>query len=268
MESLFHSWRAFADAYRAATHVLLLFDYDGTLTPIVGRPRQALLAPAMKEKLAALARRPEVTLGVVSGRALAELKPMVGLDGLYYAGNHGLEIEGPGLSWVSPEAEAARVMMKDLVAGLAAALQETTGVIIEDKGLGVSVHYRLVATDEEAAVRQTFRRLTAPLAEAGKIKITSGKKVLEVRPPIDWHKGKAVEAIRREIMKLLKLEQVMTVYLGDDLTDEDAFRALRDRSVKGWGVYVGGNNPASAAGYYLDSTDEVGVLLDRLLALD
>jgi trehalose 6-phosphate phosphatase len=266
MESLFHAWPSFAGAYQTAAHVLLLFDYDGTLTPIVERPEKARFAASMKDKLAGLARRPRVTVGVVSGRALAELKSMVSIEGIYYAGNHGLEIEGPGLSWVSPGAEAARPMIKDLAARLAAALRGTAGVLVEDKGLGVGVHYRLVAPGQEEAVRETFRRLTAPLAEAGKVKITSGKKVLEVRPPIDWHKGKAVAAIRREIMKLLRLDRIMTVYLGDDRTDEDGFRAVG--GLEGWGVYVGGDNPASAAGYYLDSTDEVGELLDRLLALD
>jgi trehalose 6-phosphate phosphatase len=267
MKNLLRSWPAFAGAFQAAEHLLLLFDYDGTLTPIANRPRDALLSPMVKEKLARLARRPKVTVGIVSGRALAELKSMVGLDGIYYAGNHGLEIEGPGLSWVSPEAEATRATMKDLLTGLTAALQDSVGVVIEDKGLGISVHYRLVAPGEQSAVKTAFRRLAAPLTGAGKIKISSGKKVLEVRPPVDWHKGKAVEAIRREITKLLKLEQVMTVYLGDDLTDEDAFKTLRGRAAEGWGVYVGGHNPDSAAGYYLDSTDEVEEMIDRILEL-
>lgn len=266
MESLFHAWPAFIGAYRAAAHVLLLFDFDGTLTPIVERPEKARFAAGIKDKLAGLARRPGVTVGVVSGRALAGLKSMVGIEGIYYAGNHGLEIEGPGLSWVSPEAEAARPMMKDLAARLASALQGTAGVFVEDKGLGVGVHYRLVAPGKEAVVRETFRRLTAPLADAGKAKIISGKKVIEVRPPVNWHKGKAVEAIRREIMRLMRLDGIMTVYLGDDQTDEDGFKAVGGR--EGWGVYVGGDNPASAAGYYLDSTGEVGELLDRLLVLD
>ncbi len=268
MEHLFHAWQAFTDAYRAAAHVLLLFDYDGTITPIAGRPREARLAPAMQKKLAGLARRPKVTVGVVSGRALADLKSLVGIDGIYYAGNHGLEIEGPGLSWVHPAAEAARPVMQDLVTQLAAALQKTAGVIIEDKGLGVSVHYRLAAPGEREAIAETFRRLTAPLAGAGRIKITYGKKVLEVRPPIDWNKGRALEVIRLEVMKPLKPGQVMTVYLGDDLTDEDAFRAVRESSIEGWGIHVGGHDPASAAGYYLDSTDEVEELIDRLLAVD
>jgi trehalose-phosphatase len=268
MEDLLRSWRAFAAAYRAAGHVLLFFDYDGTLTPITGTPAEARLAAGMKEKLTALALRPKVTAGIISGRALAELRSMAGIAGIYYAGNHGMEIEGPGLAWVSPEAEKARAMMSDLAAGLAEGLENIAGVIIEDKGLSLSVHYRLVVPARVSTVTGTFRRLTAPLAKAGKIKITSGKKVLEVRPPVDWDKGRALEAIRREIMALLKLERVMTVFLGDDLTDEDAFRVLQGPDLEGWGVYVGGNNPASAAGYYLGSPAEVEEMLGRLLAME
>ena len=265
MEHLFKSWRTFAADYRAAAHVLLLSDYDGTLTPIVARPPDARLPSGVRDKLAALTRGTRVSVGIISGRAMADLKSLVALEGLYYAGNHGLEIAGPGLNYVSPEAELARATVQDLAGRLAAALESTAGVIIEDKGLGLSVHYRLVARNEERSVKETFRRVTAPLAEAGKIKITSGKKILEVRPPLDWHKGKAVEAIRREIMSALKLKQVLTIFLGDDLTDEDAFKVLHRPG--GWSVYIGGENRESAADYFLDSTAEVEELLDRLIKL-
>ncbi len=265
MENLLRVWSDFAGAFQAAEHVLLLSDYDGTLTPIVGKPSDALLAAGMREKLSTLATRKNITVGIISGRGLAELKSMVDIQGIYYAGNHGMEIEGPGLSWVSPEAEEARAMMSSLAGELAAALQETAGVIIEDKGLGLSVHYRLVAPGQEGNVIETFHLMTGPLAEAGKIKITSGKKVLEVRPPIDWYKGKAVEAIRREIVKLLKLKEVMTIYLGDDRTDEDGFKVLR--IPEGWGIYIGGDNPDSAASYHLDSPADVEALLTRLLEM-
>ena len=87
--------------------------------------------------------------------------------------------------------------------------------------------------------------------------------MLEVRPPIDWDKGRAVEAIRREILKLLELKRVMTIYLGDDRTDEDGFKVLG--LPEGWGIYIGGDNPASAASYYLDSSADVEALLARLL---
>ena len=265
MEHLFKSWQTFSADCRAASHILLLSDYDGTLTPIVGRPRDAVLSQEVRDKLSALAKKSDFSVGIISGRSLAELRYMAAIEGIYYAGNHGLEIEGPALDYISPDAELGQAMIKDLAGQLAAALENITGVIVEDKALSLSVHYRLVREEEQDAVAVIFKRVISPLADAGKIKITTGKMVFEVRPPIDWDKGKAVASIRREIMSLLKLEEVLTVYLGDDTTDEDAFKALH--RPEGWSIYVGQENPSSAADYYLNSTDEVEELLSRLLEL-
>jgi trehalose 6-phosphate phosphatase len=265
VEHLFNSWQAFSADIRAASHVLLLSDYDGTLTPIVGRPRDAVLSPAVRDKLSALALKPDFSVGIISGRSLVELKYMVAIEGIYYAGNHGLEIEGPSLDYVSPDAEYAQATIQNLAGQLAEALENIAGVIVEDKGLSLSVHYRLVSEEEQADVAVIFKRVISSLADAGEIKITSGKKVFEVRPPIDWDKGKAVESIRRGIMSLLKLERLMTVYLGDDTTDEDAFSALH--RPEAWSVYVGQELASSAADHFLDSTDEVEEFLSRLLEL-
>jgi trehalose 6-phosphate phosphatase len=265
MQHLFQSWPTFSEETRAAPHLLLLSDYDGTLTPIVSRPEEAIMSPGVKDKLCALAQKPTVSAGIISGRSMADLKTLVAIEGIYYAGNHGLEIEGPGLKYISPPAEIAQATLKDIAKQLTAALGSIDGVIVEDKGLSLSVHYRLVRKGDENIVAETFKQITAPLANEGKIKITSGKKVLEVRPPIDWHKGKAVEAIAREIKALLKLEQILTIYLGDDTTDEDAFKVIP--RPEGWSIFVGGENPSSSAAYFLDSVTEVEEFLSRLLGL-
>ena len=265
MQYLFREWKSFSSAAGAASHILLLSDYDGTLTPIVGRPADAALPDGVREILCALAERPTISVGIVSGRSLAELKAMVGIGGIYYAGNHGLEIEGPGLKFVSPAAEAARAEMKELVGQLSAKLGDIHGVIIEYKGLSLSVHYRLVEPGGEEQVTEIFTRITSPLLDAGRIKVTSGKKVWEVRPPIDWHKGKAVEAIVHEIKALLNLEQPLTIYLGDDTTDEDAFRVIH--RPEGWSIFVGGENSSSNSDYFLNNTLEVEDFLSRLLGL-
>ena len=265
MQHLFESWQALSADIRAAPHLLLLSDYDGTLTPIVGRPSEAILSSGVREKLGALAQRPAASVGIISGRSLSELRSMVDIEGIYYAGNHGLEIEGPGLRFVSQPAETGRATIEDLACQLSSALAGIPGVIVEDKGLSLSVHYRLVKKEMETRVADIFRQVTSPQLNEGKIKITSGKKVWEVRPPIDWHKGKAVEAITREIKALLKLEQVLTIYLGDDTTDEDAFRVIH--RPQGWSIFVGEENAASSAEYYLNSTEEAEELLSRLLDL-
>ncbi len=265
MQHLFKSWQTFSDDIRATPHLLLLSDYDGTLTPIVSRPEEAILSTEVREKLQALAQKPTSSVGIISGRSMAELKAMVAIEGIYYAGNHGLEIEGPGLRFVSQPAETARATIKDLARQLSAALNGIVGVIVEDKGLSLSVHYRMVKGEEENVVTETFRRITRTLLSEGSIHVTSGKKVWEVRPPIDWHKGKAVESITREIKALLGLEQVLSIYLGDDVTDEDAFKVIHRPG--GWSIFVGGENPSSNADYFLNSTVEVEKFLSRLLKL-
>ena len=262
MKHIFQSWDTFSSEIKAASHILLLSDYDGTLTPIVGRPVDAVLSPETRDELKQMSERPDFSVGIISGRSLPDIKMMVGLNGIYYAGNHGLEIEGPDLNFVSPSARAAQTQIKVLSGQLSARLGNIEGVIIEDKGLSLSVHYRLVKEGEEKTIAEIFRWITTPWLNEGKIRVTSGKKVWEVRPPIGWNKGKAVETISQKIKQSLAIEQPLTLYLGDDVTDEDAFKVLH--YPKGWSVFVGPENPSSNAGYFLNSTSEVLTFLSRL----
>ena len=265
MQHLFRSWESFSSDIRDASHVLLLSDYDGTLTPIVSRPDEAVLSSEVRDELCALAKKAAFSVGIISGRLLSEIKVMVGIEGIYYAGNHGLEIEGPSLKLINPVAEATKAEIKDLVRQFSAKLGSTEGVIVEDKGLSLSIHYRLVKENEVGVVAEIFRQITSPLLSEGKIRVTSGKKVWEVRPPIDWHKGKAVETIIKELKAVLEREQLLAIYLGDDTTDEDAFRVIH--RPQGWSIFVGPENPSSNAEYFLNSTSEVMTFLSRLLEL-
>jgi len=265
MQYLFQSWETFSSEIKTASHTLFLSDYDGTLTPIVGRPSDALLSSGVREKLRALAEKPAFSVGIITGRLLLEVKAMVEIEGIYYAGNHGLEIEGPGLSFIKPEAKAARAEIEDIVRQLSTRLAGIEGVIVEDKGLSLSVHYRLVKKSQEKMVTETFHQITSPLLQDGKIMVSSGKKVLEVRPPIDWHKGKAVETIKKELEKVIGGEIGPVIYLGDDTTDEDAFKVIH--RPHGWSIYVGQANPSSNAEYFLESTLEVEALISRMLEL-
>lgn len=266
MEHLFQSWPAFSADIKTASRVLLLSDYDGTLTPIVGNPKDAVLSPEVREKLRALAEKPAVSVGIVSGRLLSELKTLVGIDTLYYAGNHGLEIEGPGLSFIHEAARQSQAEMKDLVGQFAVKLGDIDGVFIENKILSLSVHYRLVKESRRAEVTEIFDRITSPLLREGRIRVSSGKMVCEVRPPVDWHKGKAVETIKTEIEAALGGGESLPIYLGDDTTDEDAFKVIR--RPLGWSIFIGPENHSSNADYYLDSPAEVAVFLSRLLELE
>lgn len=262
MQYLFRSWESFSADIRAASHILLLSDYDGTLTPIVSRPDEAVLSPEARDKLRALAAKPTFSVGIISGRSLSEVKSLVGVEEIYYAGNHGLEIEGPGFKFIHSTAKAAQPKIQALLRQLSTKLADIKGTIVEDKGLSLSVHYRLVGKSDEEIVAQIFHEVTSPWLRDGKIRVTSGKKVWEVRPPIDWHKGKAVETIIKEKRSFLKSEQLLTIYLGDDTTDEDAFKIIH--RPRGWSIFVSGENTSSNADYFLNSTSEVMTFLSRL----
>jgi trehalose-phosphatase len=211
---------AVADVLRASEHVLIALDFDGTLTPIVASPAQAKLSAAARANVRELARQPRSTVAVVSGRALEDVRKRLGIDEIFYAGNHGLEIAGGTVSFVHPGAESA---VPDLEAALAKLQQNfdgIPGVEIEHKGLTASIHFRRVARDKVLPVRLAVR---AAVADAERALICrEGKEVLEIRPAVHWHKGFAVRWIRDQLSR----PDVACVYVGDDSTDEDAFQAL------------------------------------------
>ena len=262
MKHLFDNWQEFTGVLGREVHLLFLSDYDGTLTPIVSRPEEALLAPEMKARFVALANKSGVSAGIVSGRGLAEVEGMAGVEGIYYAGNHGMEIRGPGIDYINPEAEKAIPVIHELAERFTGLLQAVEGVIIQDKKYSLSVHYRLVEPGREQGVEEVGRKETEPYIEKNLIRLFHGKKVWEIRPPLDWDKGKAIEEIQREIARTLHLGRVTTVYLGDDTTDEDGFRVVQPP--EGWSIYVGEPQADSAAAYYLKSPDEVGEFMERI----
>jgi trehalose 6-phosphate phosphatase len=259
---LFSAWDEFSADCMAAPHILLLADYDGTLTPIVSRPEDAVLSASVREILTSLSQKKSFSVGVISGRSIEEIKRLVQIKDIYYSGNHGLEIDGPALEYRNPAALSARTLIGSLSARLSAELSGTGGVIVQNKGFSLSVHYRLVKPGDESTVAAAVERVTAPLVKKGEIRVFKQKKVWEMRPPLDWDKGRAVKFIGREISTKLKLHRLLTVYLGDDTTDEDVFRVLHHPD--GWSIYVGEETRQSAAEYYLESTDEVTELLYKL----
>ena len=226
----------------------MFLDYDGTLSPIVAHPDLAVLAPDAREAMRRLAR--VATVAVVSGRALAGARALVGLDDIVYAGNHGFEIEGPGGTALSYE--VGREFLDD-VARARDVLGQRVGLIpgawVEDKSHSLSVHYRQTP---ESRVADVEAAVDAALADAPRLRKHHGKMVFEIRPRIDWDKGRAVLWLLEALG--LEGEEVLPLYLGDDVTDEDAFRALAGRGV---GVLVAEETRASAADYRLRDPDEV-----------
>ncbi len=264
MEHVFSVWRKLVAHFRSAEHILLFSDYDGTLTPIVNNPEEAVLPASTRALLQALARRNHYSVGIISGRMLADLKGRVNIDGIIYAGNHGLEIEAPGVEFSYARAVESRPLLSIIHRVLDKALNRVKGVTVEDKGLTLSVHYRMVNEDRHGEVAGIFERITGGLQASGKIRVTSGKKVLEVRPAVDWDKGRAVRLLMKRYLKGGGNSRVLPIYLGDDLSDEDAFRTVQ-RYGNGISIFVGEPPPASTAHYYLKSPSTVPVFLDMLL---
>jgi trehalose 6-phosphate synthase/phosphatase len=200
--------------------VALFFDYDGTLTPIVDRPEDAVLSPAARRALRQATRTPNLDVAIVSGRSLADIKKMVGLPGLTYVGNHGFEIEGPGVKY----RHEGLARYERAVEASARELGELAidGAWLERKGATLSFHYRKVPAKRQ---REAEDRATAIL-KRNKLRVTHGKCVVEGRPPIDWNKGYAVLHVLARRHGADWSARVRALYFGDDVTDEDAFRSL------------------------------------------
>jgi len=233
----------------------VFLDYDGTLVPIRRRPDLARLGGDRRSQLGRLNKG--ACVGVVSGRPLAEIERMVGIPDLAYAGNHGLELRANGRTWIHPQAARKARSVARAVSALRLATAGFRGVLVEDKGLTASVHFRLAAARYHAPlwaiVADEVRR------SRGRLALSQGKKVLEIRPNVPWDKGRGVlELLRRTCGR----RACYPVYIGDDLTDEDAFRVLRGRGLT---IRVG-PGPKTLACCHLPGVDEVWEFLAALHA--
>jgi len=232
--------------------IVVFLDYDGTLTPIVATPDLATISDEMKEILRELAGN--CTTIVVSGRGRADVASLVGLDSLYYAGSHGFDIAGPSETNLRHEIGLEyRSTLEDVTSTLRSELADTHGVLVEDKRFSVAVHYRLV---NEAEVAKVEKVVDDVLAQHPNLRKSLGKKIFELRPDVDWDKGKAV----LWLLQVLNLDDdnVMPLYIGDDVTDEDAFAALHGQ---GLGILVSETSRQTCADLSLRNTLEVGTFL-------
>ena len=240
----------------------VFLDYDGTLTPIVDRPEDAIISDSMQKAVSGLAGR--CTVCVVSGRDRQVVQELMGLDNLIVAGSHGFDIWSPDEGKIEIEGgEDFEGMIEDVKARVNEELGGVEGASVEPKKASVAVHYRLASEEGQRKIKATVDAILADSPE--ELKMTPGKMVYEIQPKIDWDKGKAV----LHLLKTLDLDhdQVEPLYLGDDHTDEHAFEALEGRGI---GIFVGdAEDPESAgrstaADYILHTVDEVESFLDGL----
>ena len=255
MHYLWSRWSEIQKKIRSRKHLLFLLDYDGTLTPIAPTPRQATLSPQTKLVLRRLSRKPNTSLAVISGRALTDLKGMVGLRNLAYAGNHGLELWWHNTRRTVKIPRALKEALSEVTRILNKVGREFDGVVMEDKGLSLSFHYRLVKANGLTHLKREFWNYVMPFVRSGTIRVVKGKRVFEVRPNVPWTKGHAA----LWFMKKLASPSCLPIYVGDDQTDEDAFRVLKS----GITIRVGEHH-RSGARYYVRRVREVFRFLEWL----
>ncbi|KAJ4831210.1 hypothetical protein Tsubulata_037035 [Turnera subulata] len=241
--------------------IVMFLDYDGTLSPIVEDPDRAFMTSEMREAVRDVARY--FPTAIVTGRCRDKVYSFVRLAGLYYAGSHGMDIKGPskssryrkGHQGVLFQPASEFLPMIDEVSKV---LEERTksipGAKVENNKFCVSVHFRCVEEKMWATLVEQVRSI---LSDYPKLKLTQGRKVLEIRPTIKWDKGKALEFLL-ESLGYANSADVLPVYIGDDRTDEDAFKALRNRG-QGLGILVSKVPKETNASYSLQEPSEASI---------
>jgi trehalose 6-phosphate phosphatase len=245
---VFDRWSEVAQCLRAAEHMALLLDFDGTLVPIQPRPEIVRLGWPARRLIGRLAKHSRVTVCIVSGRRLADLRKRTQVPGVRYVGLHGWE-------WnrkrpIPPRdkiLEQTKLLLKEQLGSLA-------GIRLEDKGISLAVHYRGAAAGTARLARSLFHKTLEPVE--AHLQVLHGKKVWEVLPPEVQGKGRAVRLLLAELP-----HGTLPIYVGDDTTDESAFAELRH------GVTVRvGKHRRTRARFYLRSPDEVVAFLQALEA--
>jgi len=233
----------------------VFLDYDGTLTPIVSQPENAWLSDSMRQTLRELAARGPVA--ILSGRDLDDVRRRVNIDSIVYAGSHGFDIAGPhGLRRQMATESLSNLDMAEKE--LHEALDGISGARVERKCFSVAAHYRNVNEDDLAKMEQVVGEVAMRHRELRRI---NGKKVYELLPDVAWGKGKAVLWLLETLGLEFRSGGIRPIYIGDDRTDEDAFRALEQRGI---GILVSEQSQPTAARYSLKNPAEVERFLRAL----
>ncbi|KAJ8505352.1 hypothetical protein OPV22_006238 [Ensete ventricosum] len=264
--------------YAKCKSVVLFLDYDGTLSPIVDNPDTAFMSTAMQAAVKKAAKC--FPTAIISGRSRDKVYEFVRLSELYYAGSHGMDIAGPlresesvgdhpdcirttdeqgkEVHLFQPASEFVP-MINEVYKSLLDITKNITGVKVENNKFCVSIHYRNV---DEKMWEEVGKHVFGLLKDFSRLRVTHGRKVLEVRPVIDWNKGKAVEFLL-ESLGLSHRDDVLPIYIGDDRTDEDAFKVLRECN-RGFGILVSTVPKETNAFYSLRDPSEVQEFLKSL----
>nr|BAR13258.1 SISTER OF RAMOSA3 [Vitis vinifera] len=247
--------------------IVMFLDYDGTLSPIVEDPDQAFMSKEMRAAVKDVARY--FPTAIVSGRCRDKVYRFVKLSELYYAGSHGMDIKGPAKgrkykkgdqSLLCQPASEFLPMIDEVYKALLEKTKSTPGAKVENNKFCLSVHFRCVDEQRWTALAEQVRLV---LNQYPKLRLTQGRKVLEIRPTIKWDKGNALEFLL-ESLGYANSNDVFPIYIGDDRTDEDAFKVLRNRG-QGFGILVSKFPKETSASYSLQEPTEVMNFLQLLV---
>lgn len=275
------------ESLKKAKLIFFFLDYDGTLVPIRKKPGLAKISVKTRRLLKTLAEKKWAKVFIVTGRTLKNIKYLIGLKSISYIGNHGFELtcpaltlidfkidsrfrrndkgksslrkQGSNLTFSSKKAEDSGKAVRAIYRKLKKSLN-IKDAIIENKFYTLSIHYRLVKKRYLEILKCRAYNIAAPYRKKGVILITEGKKVLEIRPNLRWNKGSMV----RWIIKKLRIRGGLPVYIGDDKTDEDAFKALKE---SGLTILVSKRPVPTEAKFRLKSPGEVFAFLMRVINL-
>ncbi|MFW6321215.1 MAG: trehalose-phosphatase [Halohasta sp.] len=239
---------------READGLLFATDFDGTLSPIEEDPEAPEPTPENCRSLRALRDHPQVQPAVISGRGLADLRERVGIEGVDYVGNHGLELGIDGRRETHPDAAAVEPKIAEICRTLGERLGRIEGTVVENKGVTATIHYRMVDRERVAEVRAAVEEVVDQRG-GGEVEIHEGKESRELRPAADWDKGTAIAQLQDRVGGWQPL------YIGDDTTDEAAFEEITPNGIT---VHVGDNH-ATVADYRVRSPVEAEVFIRWLV---
>ncbi|KAL9312890.1 hypothetical protein ACSQ67_018342 [Phaseolus vulgaris] len=256
--------------------IIIFLDYDGTLSPIVNDPERAFMSDEMRAAVCEVATY--FPTAIISGRSRDKVKDFVKLNNLYYAGSHGMDIMAPSMPVTSSAGEHIDIAInksgtevpfqpakkylpaiREILRILKIEVKEIKGAMIEDNGFCISVHFRQVQDEDYDLLEMKVKSV---LENHPQFCLTEGKKVMEIRPSIKWNKGNAVEYFL-DTLGLSSCNDILPVYIGDDRTDEDAFKVIQSRE-QGYPIIVSSIPRETKALYSLRDPSEVLIFLSRL----
>ncbi|KAK6135347.1 hypothetical protein DH2020_030907 [Rehmannia glutinosa] len=238
--------------------IVVFLDYDGTLSPIVNDPDRAFMSDPMRSAVREVAMH--FPTAIISGRSRDKVYEFVKLDEVYYAGSHGMDIMVPPLHVKSYDGKyQTNTLEQKMLKELKRRTNGIPGALVEDNRFCISVHYRHVLDKDYGTLEEIINNV---LAEYALFRVTRGKKVLEIRPMVEWNKGDALIYLL-QTLGFSDSANVLPFYIGDDKTDEDAFKVLRSMG-QGYPIIVSSDPRETLASHSLRDPSEVLFFLIRL----